>query len=337
MPRFAQHIRGALVPEVVREVADHLVLKDAVREHDIEKAFAAGALPKDAGEALSCLERAGAITAGQVPLLQTSFADLQRQRMQAMLTKAIAAGLIAESARESGMTEFEGAILRETPVEFLVSRGAVTAVQAKSIAGSVPNPTVAASSPFRERRFREALLVGGGASVVFALAFEAARIAFDWEPADKSFLLALVFPLGLAAWRAWPVGGGGVVAALAGTVTLLACLAALVLMVEGMREPKPQLHPSCTMYGDGHGTCVFANATNVATSVCGRVVAGCTPRGGVRESRETGLICTGEIAPRSEVTRTFDVAEFDRVRNRAVPPFGDWRDFCSHIWVAEEQ
>lgn len=150
MPRFAEKIGGAVVPEVVREVADHLVFKGAVREQDIEKAFAAGALPKDAGAALSSLERAGAVTAGQVSLLLTSFADAQRERMRTILSAASAAGLVASAHGESNVAQYEEAVLRTTPIDYLVDRGLLTRSQAVAMAtrSSVAPPT---SPTFRDQ------------------------------------------------------------------------------------------------------------------------------------------------------------------------------------------
>lgn len=339
MPRFADRIRGAAVPEVVREVADHLVLKEAVREDAIEKAFASGALPKDAGEALSCLERAGAVTASQVYLLQTSFADAQRERMRAMLSKAIAAGLIAESAREYGMTEFEGAILRETPIEFLVSRGAVTAAQAQTLAEVAPASPTSGLSFLRDRKFRQAVAMGAAASLLVFVSLEVAAWLNDWEALGLGMAKVPIMaaPFVIAGVRARLLGRWAVVAALVGTVIASVASVFVVAAIDTVARPKLIIEPSCTMNGNGLGRCVFANPHERPASGCGRVVATCSRRGGVPESRETGTLCSGDVRPHYELGRSFELVEFDQIRDHVVPPFGDWRNFCSFTWVPVEQ
>lgn len=342
--RICRHCRRELVPAqlptgaglpVVGELRTFLVGSNAVTP-DVVDEMIARTSPRDADHALAELARAGHITDVQVESLRATFGEQQRRRLRALLDAGVARGLLLAAHVDRAITAFEPASFTTTPDDYLVEAGLLTRAQLASSAQAAPPAASASGRFFAGATSRAALAVGPGAMlVVVPLALVLGRAVGptqDWVTIP--LLFAPIVAVVLLLWRrARPIRR----VAWAGGTFAFGLLTLAVAVKLGIGAPPPRvavIEPHCTMDGRGEGTCVFTNTDLDVGVSCGQIVAQCTPRRGTSDSRTSEPICSGPVRPGQTRRVAFTVAEFDRVRDRAVPLYGDWRSFCSFEWEA---
>lgn len=290
----------------------------------------AQSVTSDASSALTKLAEGGHLTAVQVDSLREGFRQEQHAHLRRLLDDAEKRGLLMATHVQSAIANFDAAVFAMTPEDYLVENALLTRGQIAS----------AAVDPIWKRATRDpatrTLLLAGPAALLVAVPLalvvgRALGTAHDWLMLPLLFApIAAVVVVARRQRASW----GRTSAWFAGTFAFgLVVLGLAQNMGIGARPAYvAPLRPNCTMNGQGEGECVFTNlGTNVAAS-CGEIVAECRPRRGTPESRTSESICSGGVAAGQMRRIRFTVAEFDRVRDRAVPYLADWRNYCSFAW-----
>lgn len=301
---------------------------------DAFEAVAAGHADDDAAALLGRLAVAGHVTPAQVESLREAFLARQDERLGRLIAAASRRELLTSAQAAAARTGFAPVAFAQTPEHYLVASGCLTTAQVVALRG-------AAALPFRVRvrtdpELRRTLAAGPGAMALVSVGFVAALTALPtlgvaWA---SLYLIPVVAVLAVAwessAWRArlgW----------LASTVATGVVVTALASTVWDHVHPRPPLalDPNCTMDGRGNGECVFTNLGGPTTSGCGVVVVTCRPANGNSDTRTSPSFCSGSLGPGETRVMGFYVAEFDLIRDRAVPYGSDWRRYCSFDWEAQ--
>lgn len=326
--------------EVARDLRALLVSRGVLSPAAFD-ALAAARPGADAAVVLGHLCAAGHVTAIQVESLREAFRERQLARLTALLDGAVARTLLGASHAHAARSGFEAVVFQQTPAQYLTVAQYLTAAQVQVLGGGVPQASAARARETWLRLRNDPELsrpvLAGPVAMAAIVALLVFLVNSRTDVGDGWFLL-LFAPLAVVLFLVWQRSTaldrlkwvGATVATGAATLLLL------TLGVRTFGTPPPiELEPHCTMAGNGSGECVFTNLYARRASGCGQITASCTPRNGTPESRESESICSGVVSPGMTRRMSFTVAEFDRVRNRAVPWSGDWRTYCRFVWTPQ--
>lgn len=321
---------------LARFVAD----RGAVARERVQEVFARHATG-DGAALLGHLATAGVITQLHVETLRDAFRDQQRDRAAKLIEKAALRGLLSQGHAEAARHGFQGVVFAQTPEDYLTGAQYLTAAQIATLGGSSSSSSAGSGARALWDRVRtdpkiyRPLLAGPVAMLVTALLIatlgRGRGASGDWlyyfAFVPIVAVLVVVWKTATVAERiAW------------GTSTAITFVLGMFLAdLLGLHGPPyvARIAPHCTMDGHGYGTCTFTNVDIGVAASCGYILATCTPRGGVASSLQSEPICSGPVPPGQTRRMNFDVAGFDRIRSRAVPYYGDWRNFCSFDWVPQ--
>ncbi len=284
---------------------------------------------------------AGQITSIQVESLREAFRERQLAQLATLLDAAVARALLGASHAQAAKAGFEQAIFQQSPAQYLVSAQYLTTTQVQALGGDRQTVSARMRDLWLRLRndpeLRQPVLTGPVAMAVLVVVFVA--VVWNIGPGVSDWWsLVLLAPVGAVLRVVWPRStllgrvkwAGGTLAA--GAISLML----LTFTINAVRPPPPlAMEPRCTMNFNGRGECVFTNLHARPASGCGQILVTCTPRNGTQDSRESESICSGLVSPGLTRRMDFTVAEFDRIRNRAVPWGGDWRDYCHFTWTPQ--
>lgn len=294
----------------------------------------AGHADTDAAVTLGRLAAAGHVTPMQIESLREGFRAQQDDHLGRIIAAGSRRGLLTPSQAASARSGFARAAFVQTPERYLVASGYLTDAQGASLrsAATLPLRAQLRSDP----AVRRALLVGPAAIAVLSVGI-AVVAAYVPDLSTGWAALYLVPTLGVLSvvWERSTSGARlGWVAAT--VVTGFVVSAASAMVWDHVRPRTPvAFRPNCTMTGRGDGECVFTNLGGESALGCGRVVVTCHTPSGSSDSRASPSFCSGDLGAGRTRTMGFYVAEFDLIRNWAVPPGSDWRGYCSFDWEAQ--